>query len=481
MSNILLEQHMRDSRKILSESVSGLDIEQRKIVEGVYNELRPLIEASLTPDQINQLFGEVEKAATASGSNRTLLGKGKDAVGKGVDVAKQANELINKAGRWLQNTKPVQAFDQKFENLKNKINTKFPDSKVLDMISNMGIYAKNNPGKTAFIVGVLTAIAALAGGPIGGAIAGQVLRGSVELLKGEKLSTAIGKGVKTAVLGFLTGAIADKLGSWLSGLRAEVVPFDDGLTQVSFNAAKEIKSPGFEWTRTINLQNITVLPDDRETVIRLVKDINDGDLSAFDSLYNLSKEIRSLDYKQMMSGISQAAKQAALDNDAAFQALEIARKGITAAAQGAVAGAGVAKKESYFAQTKPLSEGQVYLVFNKIQQINEGPMDWIKTKAANLTNKVTADKLNSAWQSAGSPTESDALKAFLEKQGVDPEIINTVYSQMKIASSSAGNGSPPGAAGTASTYAQVKQDILKLDKKSKQRIAAYIQKRLGTI
>jgi hypothetical protein len=265
MSNILLEQHMKDSRKILAESVSGLDLEQRKIVEGVYNELKPLIEASLTSDQINQLFGEVEKAATASGSNRTLLGKGKDAVGKGVDVAKQANELINKAGRWLQNTKPVQAFDQKFEDLKRKINTKFPDSKVLDMISNMGIYAKNNPGKTAFIVGVLTAIAALAGGPIGGAIAGQVLRGSVELLKGEKLSTAIGKGVKTAVLGFLTGAIADKLGSWLSGLRAEVVPFDDGLTQVTFNAAQEIKGPGFEWTRTLDLKNITVVPDDRET------------------------------------------------------------------------------------------------------------------------------------------------------------------------------------------------------------------------
>lgn len=52
---------------------------------------------------------------------------------------------------------------------------------------------------------------------------------------------------------------------------------------------------------------------------------------------------------------------------------------------------------------------------------------------------------------------------------------------MKIAPSSAGNGTPPSAPGTASTYAQVKQDILKLDKKGKQRIAAYLQKRLGTI
>jgi hypothetical protein len=58
----------------------------------------------------------------------------------------------------------------------------------------MGEWAKANPGKTAAIIGVLTTLAAVAGGPAGGAIAGQILKGAAELMKGEKLSTAVGKG-----------------------------------------------------------------------------------------------------------------------------------------------------------------------------------------------------------------------------------------------------------------------------------------------
>lgn len=470
---MILEQHMRSSRQILAESVVGLNQEQRRVVEGIYNELRPLIEASLDPKQINQLFGEIEKTAAASGANRTVLGKG-------VDVAKKANEVIDNVGRWLQNTKPVQAFDQKFENLKNTINKKFPDSKILDAISKMGFWAKENPGKTAAIIGVLTAIASLAGGPVGGAIAGQILRGSVELLKGEKLSTAVGKGVKTALLGYLSGAILDKLGSWLSGLRAEVVPYEDGLMQVSFQAASEIKSPGFEWTRSINLQNITVLPDDRETIKNLVQGINDGDYTAFEKLYNFAKEIRSPEYKQAMLDISSAAKQAALDNDLAFQALETARKGIVAAAQGGVAAAGAAgkaKKESVYVQTRPLSEGQVYLVFGKIQKLNEGPMDWIKKGAEKLTTRYTADTLNAAWQKAGSPTDSEELRQFLVKQGVDQGIVDTVYDQMKIPKTAPNSQT---AAKAETLYAQVKKEIQQLNNKDKKRIAAYLQKQLGT-
>jgi hypothetical protein len=107
MTNALFEQHMRSSRQILAESVSGLNTEQRRIVEGVYGELRPLIEASLTADQITRLFGEVEKTATAAGGNRTALGKA-------ADVPKKANEIINNVGKWLQDTTPVKMANQKF-------------------------------------------------------------------------------------------------------------------------------------------------------------------------------------------------------------------------------------------------------------------------------------------------------------------------------------------------------------------------------
>ena len=142
--------------------------------------------------------------------------------------------------------------------------------------------------------------------------------------------------------------------------------------------------------------------------------------------------------------------------------------------------------ESVSYSSKPLSEGQVYLVFNRVCALNdniisEGPMDWakgvagkamdkIKTVGTNLTTKITADKLNSAWQKSNAPTDSEELKKFLTGQGVNASIVDSVYKSLKIKS---------GVAAT-SMYAQVKLDLAKLDKKGKQRLAAYLQKQLGT-
>ena len=137
--------------------------------------------------------------------------------------------------------------------------------------------------------------------------------------------------------------------------------------------------------------------------------------------------------------------------------------------------------------TKPLSEGQVYLVFNRVCALNnniisEGPMDALKglagkamdkarTVGTNLTTKITADKLNSAWQKAGAPTDSEELKNFLTGQKVDAAIVDSVYKSLKITSGEAAT----------SMYSQVKTDLAKLDKKGKQRLAAYLQKQLGTV
>jgi pimeloyl-CoA synthetase len=131
-------------------------------------------------------------------------------------------------------------------------------------------------------------------------------------------------------------------------------------------------------------------------------------------------------------------------------------------------------------------------VFNKIVTRNnylltegrlvEGPMDWLKTKAKNLTTKVTADKLNSAWKKAGSPTDSEELKKFLTDQGVAAEVVDKVYTTLKLpaagADPEAGAALDPKQAET--LYAKVKKEILTLDKKSQKQMAAYLQKQLGT-
>ena len=58
---LLIEQHINSSRIILRESCEGLTKEQRYIVEGIYNEFKPLIEASLTSDQIKDIVQALDK------------------------------------------------------------------------------------------------------------------------------------------------------------------------------------------------------------------------------------------------------------------------------------------------------------------------------------------------------------------------------------------------------------------------------------
>jgi hypothetical protein len=565
----LLEHQLSESRAILRESCDGLTQDQRRIVEGIYNEFVPLIEATLTADQIKQIFGSVEKTATAGGSNRTGLGKG-------IDVAKKADEIVNNVGKWLQDTTPVKMADQKFEQLKAKVGAKFPD---LDkQLTGLGSWMKENPGKSAAVIGVLTALASLAGGPLGGAIAGQVLRGAAELIKGEKLSTAVGKGVKTAAYGAIAGYMLDGIGDWLGGLRAEMVPFDKvpGLVKLDVGMSKTIT--GFGKQLTEKIYAVYVPEDLASTMMAQINAARGGDVDAFKAIWDFSKNFSRKDYLAGMEISNAIAKSIAQENDLFLKGIETANQIITAAAQGSIAGKmaagdvkvdgkpivpdGGAPKESYYVQQRPLSEGQVYMILNRVCARNdllisegllkEGPMDFVKnlaskgmdklrTTGTNLTTKITADKLNSAWQKAGSPTDTEELAKFLSTQGVAKDVVDTVYAELKLPPPPAAPGAAPGepgpgdkgyygkgdpeqtkitvakmsdeklqsfvdkatdpdnphvqiakaelekrkagggAAKPESLYAQIKADVVKLDSKSKKRISAYLQKQLGTV
>ena len=483
-------EHLIESnnhRQILKESCDGLTLEQRRIVEGIYNEFVPLIEASLTADQITQIFSNVEKSATAAGGNRTMLGKA-------VDVPGQVNDVINKVGEYLQDTAPVKFMDQKFEDLKAKVGAKFP--KLDQQLTGLGTWMKENPGKSAAIIGLLTALASLAGGPVGGAIAGQALRGAAELIKGEKLSTAVGKGIKTAALGYLSGKAFEMLGNWMAGFREQSIPFgsgDAGLENVSWGASKTLRSPGMEWTQQTQGFNALVKPEEASAIraaMNLVKNGGDSAGEGFDQLKAVADIVRSKEYMSDMQSMVDGAWKAAKDNDSILQFINTAKQGLQAGAQGAVAAStGSEKKESYYVQTRPLSEGQVYLVFDRVVKLNEGPI-WDKVKGVaskavgavaqkagqigtNLTTKITADKLNSAWKKAGSPTDSEEVAKILTAAGVGDDVVKQVYTDLKISTA-------PEAQAAAGGYAEVKKAIAKLNTKDRNRMIAYLTKQLGT-
>jgi hypothetical protein len=123
------------------------------------------------------------------------------------------------------------------------------------------------------------------------------------------------------------------------------------------------------------------------------------------------------------------------------------------------------------------------MVFNRVCGLNdrlitegwlvEGPMDWIKQKAKNLTSKVTADKLNSAWKKAGSPMDSEAVAKVLADAGVNPDVTKKVYADLKIPTGAAAGAEDPVAQG-AVDIETVKQMIAKLPVDRKARLLTYL-------
>jgi hypothetical protein len=182
-------------------------------------------------------------------------------------------------------------------------------------------------------------------------------------------------------------------------------------------------------------------------------------------------------------------RQELVKNDSLRQFISATADSLQAVSQGAVAAStgssGTDKKESYYVQTRPLSEGQVYLVFDRVVKLNEGPI-WDKVKGAagavaqkagqigtNLTTKITADKLNSAWKKAGSPTDSEEVAKILTAAGVGDDVVKQVYTDLKISAA-------PEAQAAASEYAEVKKAIAQLNTKDRTRMIAYLTKQLGT-
>jgi len=76
--------------------------------------------------------------------------------------------------------------------------------------------------------------------------------------------------------------------------------------------------------------------------------------------------------------------------------------------------------------------GGVHLTEAGVGSIVSGIGKWLKTKGQNLTQTVTADKLQQAWTKAGKPTDSAKVAELLKQQGISDAIIASAYSAMGI-------------------------------------------------
>jgi len=509
--------------------------EQKTVHPWITSIERYVVEAQLSQDQINNLFTSVEQGATASGSNRTAIGKGADVAKLPVEAVKWINNKVNELGKAAKETGPVKNIDAKFAELKTKIGDK--DNNVVKAVKAVSDWAKANPGKASIAVAILTAAAAIAGGPLGGAVAGFLTRATKDLLQGEDLSTAVGKSAKTAAIGALVGMATELVST------AEIEAIADGGAQEIADQVETIRDANLQdslaempedvaavWEQNPNLEDYSksyktsiqfgtgygasyegILQQDQIDQLNALNDAMDKANAA--DAFSEETNRRSVEYVEYlksltatnadMNAAAEYLKDARDLTDAQLEVIAASKESLvqtveqvkqaaevgTAAAQGA-ATAGVergAPQESVVPKGQKLSEGQVYLLFNRItntndhmlenkmmfesvfdavkhynkQELEEGPLDVLKkaggaiakgAKAAGgaiakgakatgagiagaakqVTTKVTAEKLMTAWKKAGSPTDSDEVYNVIKGLGVADDVIKGTYDSMKI-------------------------------------------------
>ena len=495
------------SATILNEGWQDLTESQKLYVGRWEKELWPLLEeytrlaeATLTTNQIQDIFKGAEAQANASGDNRNALGKVGAAAGAvaklPVDVAKKIDAKVNELGAMAKNAGPVKNADAKFAQLKKDITAKNGDSKIVQGIQKVSDWAKENPGKASLAVGILTSIAAFAGGPLGGAAAGLILRSTKELLQGEDLSSAVGKSIKTAAYGAIAGWALNGIGDWLEGMRFDAVPYDKapGLTSFKVGFEKSLTFPGFESVKDLGSMAIPETKVEEFTaLLNTLKDAtaatgtttDPAALDAFDKLWAFGKSFDTKQFIDDMNLTNEIAQNVAASNDAFLQNLTAANSIIAAAAQGSLqtvdgkpkdmdlkvggepiepeqgeldlqGGGAPAKAEALdmedrfelFLMEKDPAQGELPLdnpnsmgakAKRGLGNLAKGALgavgkaaSKVKAGAKELGTAVSAKKLTKQWKAAGEPLDTASILNILQDAGLSNDQISTIGQEAKV-------------------------------------------------
>jgi len=477
------------SEKYLAESWQTLTESQKKVIRECEQELWPLMEEltvlfeqRLDPKEIEKLFTAAEEQSTGKLTKGGKAAKGaKDAAKLGADTIKKVNQTINDLGKKLQDTEPVKNLDAQIEKLKQEIKQKAgDDSKIIQQVEKYGDWAKENPGKSAFVIGVLTAAAAFAGGPAGGAAVGLVLRSANEMLKGNTASSAVGKAAKTAAVGALAGVAFDAIGdSVVDNIAAageeDLVNMVDSFDEANIESAMDGIPPEYaslvdelEGARTVsisgNVNNFyydydVVLPPDLyeqyselqnsvQEAMRESGSFSDEAMAETAKFHDFMAEIQNdpmqEQYRAALAALEAAESQAeflttdqleelvadmdSLEDkvDALSNADAAIASAVQAATQEATAAADNAIKAS---PVKSDSKDQSESIHEDLKSKIKGAAGNVKKQA---TQQVTKQKLMKAWQKAGKPLDYGSVVKIMQNQGLDTDEISRVSQAAKV-------------------------------------------------
>jgi hypothetical protein len=389
----------------------GLNTQDRASVMLWESAGRKLVEAQLTADQITQLFQQIQ---TAKG-NRTLVGKGVDA---GSAVKKAYDDLVSK----VQNSGPMKNADALYDQAAAKLKQATGgDQGAMAYVQKYRDFAKKHPVAQSFIYGALIAAAGITGAGAGGAAALGLFKMVDKLLQGEKFSTALGQGLKTGALAYGASKLGDLIKNTIDpGTGTGQIILGDGSTSANIADGKIV-----------------------------------GDIMIKGQIYQPGDP----GYKDALKVMTDYAKQNHLLGSVADMDKFNTQQ---------VRSVGLGGDMSDFKESRDLTRAQVLALFERVARLNsrmlsegrleEGIWDDIKSGASkglqgvknlagkavgavaqgaakvgrSMTANVSSDALTKAWQAAGSPTDSAEIEKLLQAQGVNPEVIKTVFQANSI-------------------------------------------------
>jgi hypothetical protein len=504
----------------------------RKLDEGFFKGYTTYLqEVALQPDQIQDIFKQAQASADAGGDNSTMLGKIFDKIMPAKQASAFADSLPDaNAGpvdgfeqKAQSSIDSLQADPQTKQGLMGMIKAGMqkPESQQL-ILAAVGGGLSGLIGKVGPLLNMVPG-----GGTMAAAITGAVIAGGVAVatakLQGKDWKTAFKGAIKPALMGgaaavigqMAAGAMASaagKVGDSLSGAGDQAsggqvpadmakgmaadqafqdsmikkFPPDQGYTfgasgdslQV-FDATGRKVFTGDIPLNTMDMRQFADLTNNGQmatpgTTSGAVSSdpmagVSDTSSKRGDSGWNSMKANTNPDGSPMTLDQINAAKDALRSGNAT--AIDPSTPSDGSYKQAAPLGRdGLPMRQTF--ESNILPAAIIYKTLHRASlqtiQMNEGIGSWLKTKASNMTKSVTADKLQSAWKAAGSPTDSDALAKVLQDSGVSPEIVNSVYTQLQIPAPQSVNTSDP--------LADIQAQIANLDPASQKELLAYLQK-----
>ena len=191
-----------ENRFTLLESLDQRNRDTYLIWENVGYKLK---EAALSPQQIQGLFAEIEKTATAAGSNRTAIGSAKDKVDQ--VILKPWNDLKSK----VYNSGPMQGFAQKYDAAAEQLKQSAggDEGRVMQAVKKYRQFAEKHPVMQGFIYAALIAAAGVSGAGLGGAAALGLFKLTDQLLQGKDIRSALYSAGKTGALAAGASTLGD--------------------------------------------------------------------------------------------------------------------------------------------------------------------------------------------------------------------------------------------------------------------------------